>query len=329
MLTGVSAVALAVSCGGPSSSGGAPTQDANAGVDAGGLPDAPVGEEGSVSSAPEAGLPQDSAVAEASACPVPMPPLSVSVSKRVIPILLEASDAPPSDTAARVTTYGRVLGGIQRWYGEAMGATHQNATFHFESVRVLRSKYTRLQWDDFGENGYLYPNGTRSDPSGTCSMWYAARDELGSGGLLAAAGLPALGTAGVVYLSLATAGKNGACGGDGLAAFEGGLHDNFDVRCPDGRHDGCVRTCATPGTPKCDAYPDNTYDCAAVGAMAHEIGHGFGLPHGQDRIGADQTLCANKTLMDWWWMYDQGGPTLCDPDRRDLAASGYFAAPAP
>jgi hypothetical protein len=247
----------------------------------------------------------------APACLVDRPALDVGLGGgfRVFPIFLAASDAVASDTERRRDSFERAMRGIQRWYSASMGPEYQSATFQFEPVRVLASKFTRAQWDEYGAIGFLLPDGTRNNEgTGACGMWYAARGDLIANGLLRAAALPAIGSRGVIYVVVGGGGVNGSCGGGGLAASEAKLLDDVRTACPSGRFDACAT------------------DCRAVGAIAHELGHAFGLPHGMERA----TGCTGRSLMDAWWEYDRpGGATLCTEDRKDLSASGYFAEPRP
>ena len=93
---------------------------------------------------------------------------------------------------------------------------------------------------------------------------------------------------------------------------------------------GCRDTaggCHRGDTP--DACGNGGYACqvCAVGTACSELlGHAFGLIHGSMRTGAELAACKDNTLMDLWWEYDVG-PTLCEPDRQELADSGFFAVP--
>ena len=226
----------------------------------------------------------------------------VPPASRVIPIYITATDNTQDQLDRRTTTFENILGGIQDWYGETMGARYDRATFYFEPVRVLAGHYTSAQWLDFGRNGFLYPDGHRTSADGACAMWYGALYELQDLGLLADAGLPALGTDGVFYYVVNGGGDNGSCGAGGyLAASEAQLLDDAAQQCPTGRFDA------------------DAIDCRAPGAIAHEAGHGFGLPHAADR----PTCTGGPSVMDVWWLYDDGA-SLCEEDKADLAASGYF-----
>lgn len=174
--------------------------------------------------------------------------------------------------------------------------------FYHEPVRVFRGHYTKAQWDHFGTNGFEYPDGSKTADDGGCSMYYGALHELTTNGLLASAGLPPPGTAGLVYYAILGGGTNGSCGAGGfLAASELQLLLLAEANCPTGRKVG------------------NATDCAAVGAIAHEAGHGFGLPHTSDR-----QVCTNasRSVMQEWWLYDD--VELCDEERTDLVNSGFF-----
>jgi hypothetical protein len=168
-------------------------------------------------------------------------------------------------------------------------------------VRVLRGNYTRAEWDRFGTGGFEYPDGTKTEDGGGCSMFYGALHELTSNGLLERAGLPQPGTSGLVYYAILGGGTNGSCGAGGfLAASELELLELAEQNCPTGR------------------LVNGATDCVPVGAIAHEIGHGFGLPHTSERPNCAGT----PSLMVEWWLYD--GVGLCDEERTDLLSSGYL-----
>jgi hypothetical protein len=63
-----------------------------------------------------------------------------------------------------------------------------------------------------------------------------------------------------------------------------------------------------------------------VGALANHIAYGFGLRPPAERAEEDRALCERRTIMDEWWNYGRS-VTLCDPDKRDLLASGFVAGP--
>jgi hypothetical protein len=63
---------------------------------------------------------------------------------------------------------------------------------------------------------------------------------------------------------------------------------------------------------------ESATDCVSVGAIAHELGHGFGLPHTDERPNCAGT----PSLMYEWRLYD--GVGLCDEERTDLLNSGYY-----
>jgi hypothetical protein len=192
---------------------------------------------------------------------------------------------------------------VRTWYTEQL-ASRGNFRFYHEPVRVLGGNYTRAEWDRFGTGGFEYPDGTKTEDGGGCSMFYGALHELTSNGLLARAGLPQPGTSGLVYYAILGGGTNGSCGADGfLAASELELLELAERDCPNGR------------------LIDGAIDCVPVGAIAHEIGHGFGLPHTSERPACAGTL----SLMEEWWLYD--GVGLCDEERTDLLNSGYLYTP--
>ena len=220
--------------------------------------------------------------------------------KRVIPIYITASDESDADIATHVDTYNHIVAGIRTWYSDTIG--EPKVIFYAESVRVLRGHYTKAQWDDFGAHGFQYPDGHRTEDGGGCAMYYGAEFELKDNGLLADAGLPPLGTGGIVYYAINGGGLNGSCGAGGyLGASELQLLKLAQQNCPTGRNVG------------------GQNECSSVGAVAHEMGHGFGLPHGSDRPACTD----GPTLMDVWWQYDDGA-RLCVEDKTDLRNSGYF-----
>jgi hypothetical protein len=254
--------------------------------DVGGDPAAPTGDAGTV----------DTIEIDARASPDAAPP-----AKRVLPLYVAASDESAADISAHVATYDAIVDGIRSWYTDHLPGEPRVA-FYREPVRVLQGHYTRAQWDDFGVHGFVYPDGTRTAPDGGCAMYYGTLYELTDGGLLAQAGLPPPGSPDVLYYAIAGGGTNGSCGSGGfLGASELQLLLDAAQTCPSGR--------ATSGAS----------NCAPVGAVAHELGHGFGLPHGVDRPACTD----GPTLMDVWWQYEDGA-TLCTEDRADLRASGWF-----
>ena len=142
-------------------------------------------------------------------------------------------------------------------------------------------------------------------------MYYGAEYELANRGLLAAAGLPALGSSDVIYYAINGGGTNGSCGaGSYLSASEANLLTNVSRTCPTGRYSGGSAT-------------GETADCAPVGVYAHELGHGFGLPHCGDRA-----TCSGPSIMDRWWEFDlPTGATLTAEDRQDLFNAKWMFAP--
>jgi hypothetical protein len=216
---------------------------------------------------------------------------------RVIPIYLKATDAPAGQVDSVSATYQQMFDWVQRWYMLEM-ADQGYKTFRLEPVRVLPSPHTRAQWDTYSTT--CYPGQTNCDGTGGCSMWYAASTLLPQ--LLPAAGLPPIGSAGVLYYVVNGGGTNGSCGGGGLAASEEEVVTAIQMSCPTGHY-------ASGGT-----------DCSMIGVIAHEQGHAFGLPHAMDR---PEGCTGGPSVMDVWWDYDRGA-SLCDEDRADLEASGYF-----
>jgi hypothetical protein len=233
-------------------------------------------------------------------------------------VYLVATDTPGEAALERRDTMDRALAALQGWYREAVGGP----TFRFEPTRIFPSRWSRDEWDDFGRNGFLLDDRSRTDG---CGIWHAAADELG-GPRLADAGLPALWTSGVYYLVFGGGGTGGGCGAAGMAAVEEMLADRIRARCPNGRNDACARSCSetevlTDEDPWCteSTHQQSGYGCTGVGALAHEIGHGFGLPH-----CAERPSCTGDSIMDLWWEYDRG-VGLSAEDRVDLRASPWFA----
>jgi hypothetical protein len=232
----------------------------------------------------------------------PGTPDAAPPAKRVVPIYITASDEPEALVADHVATYNAIVGGIRSWYTDTLGSP--KVRFYAEPVRVMHGHFKRAEWDDFGMHGFKYPDGHRTEEGGGCAMYYGAEWELKDGGLLDAAGLPPLGSGNFVYYAINGGGMNGSCGSGGyLGASELQLLINAKANCPAGRKVG------------------DASDCSSPGAVAHELGHGFGLPH-----GADRPKCSDgPTLMDVWWMYDDGAK-LCTEDKADLRKSGWFFA---
>jgi hypothetical protein len=215
----------------------------------------------------------------------------------VIPVYLTATDTPAGDVEKNRATFEQMFAWVQTWYMLEM-ADHGYKTFQVEPVRVFPSPHTRAQWDTYGTT--CYPGQDDCDGKGTCSMWAAAYELLPP--LLAGAGLPPIGSEGVLYYVVNGAGTNGSCGGGGLAASEEKIITETQKNCPTGH------------------YADGASDCAMVGVIAHEQGHAFGLPHASDR---PEGCTGGPSVMDVWWDYDRGA-SLCEEDRADLEESGYF-----
>jgi hypothetical protein len=257
-------------------------------------------------------------------CELELAPIDVSPRGTVHLVYLAPSDALPEETARRVEIFARAFAAIQSWYGEAMGAEYDHRTFRYEPPIVFSSRYTRAEWASFGTDGF-----PPSREEG-CGMWYASWAELVDGGLLETAGMPPPSDPDHTYVAVGGGGWGGGCGASGLAAVEEGELDRIDARCPSGRDvPSCTRMCSDPSglassDPWCAEWPhfEEGYSCTCVGAFAHEVGHGFGLPHGTERPGGG----SGPTLMDMWWEYDRG-VTLSAEDRADLAASAFFAPP--
>src|SRR5690606_33420231 len=143
-----------------------------------------------------------------------------------------------------------------------------------------------------------------------------ARYELNDLGKLEARGLAPVGASSNLYFVLGGGGTLGSCGGGGLATTEletlvgvaagtpgeNPIGANLVERCPSGRADSC------------------STDCSAAGVIAHEIGHGFGLPHTDDRPAEDGCAGGSHLMQDWWNYGTSAG--LCEAERADLAASG-------
>ena len=216
----------------------------------------------------------------------------------VIPVYLTATDTPSDHVESVRATYQQMFTWVQTWYRLEMGADRGYKTFRVEPVRVFPSPHTRAQWDTYSTSGY--PGQDDPDGEGTCSMWAAAWELLPA--QLAGAGLPPIGSEGVLYYAIGGAGTNGSCGGSGLAASEEKVVTDTQTNCPTGR------------------YSSGGTDCATVGVIVHEQGHGFGLPHAMDR---PEGCTGGPSVMDVWWDYDRGA-TLCEEDREDLENSGYF-----
>jgi hypothetical protein len=281
----------------PDDDGGAPIghDPADAGIDSndGGQPFP--SRDGSVG-APDAGMVDPDPPGHLPDGPLP--------EKRVVPIFITASDESEADTARYVATYNNIMDGVRTWYTDQLRGMG-NYEFYHDPVLVLRGHYTKAQWDHFGTNGFEYPDGTKTADGGGCSMYYGSLHELTANGLLEGAGLPPPGTAGLVYYAILGGGTNGSCGAGGyLAASELNLLLLAEADCPAGRKVGDAK------------------GCTAVGAIAHEAGHGFGLPHTPDRPACTNGSNGGQSIMQEWWLYDDVG--MCDEERSDLIASGYF-----
>jgi hypothetical protein len=265
-------------------------------------------------------------------CDMPLVAPAVHPMDQVIAVYLAASDTPEADRQVRRTYFDRALTALKLWFGESMGPTYPNQTFRVSTTFVLTSQYTHAQWDDFALNGYHPPDGSTTK----CGLVDAAMDELGSGahlGLLASAQLPPIATLGVFYVVLGGGGWTGGCGNSAVSVVEELVADRVRTQCPNGVYDDCARNCFDQGglgdaDPFCKQYPANMpgYGCIFVGSLAVHLGVGFGLTPSAERTAADQTACLNNTIMDAWWQYGHG-VSLCEPDRRDLVGSMYFAAP--
>jgi hypothetical protein len=236
---------------------------------------------------------------------------------RVIPLYLAGADEPAAAIAQRTEVYTRTLLIIQAWYAAAMGASYHHATFGLEPVLVLRSHYTMAEWSDFQVSGF--PDPDSGTVSGFCNGWFAAVFDL-SHGVLEAAGLAGLFTPGVNYLVIAPA---GGCGAGGLSVVEEPILERIDAHCPEGHYGPSTSACDGATDPWCAPWPlyEAGYACAAVGALTHEIGHSFGLPHCGER-----PTCSGPSVMDLWWDFERG-VTLSAEDRQDLSTSPYFASP--
>jgi len=264
-----------------------------------------------------------------SVCGAPVPPLSVRPPKRVVTLYLAAPDTPVDDVLVRRAAFERALVAVQRWFAESMSPNYPVETFHFEPPRVVQSAYTRSEWFDFDENGFPAPDGTKV----TCGLWAAAQKELGENGVLGSLGLPPVGEAGTFYVVLAGGGVTHGCRGSSISVVEEMLADRVRAHCPNGVYDSCAKRCSDPGglgdaDPLCEVFPSNApgYGCMMVGALANHIAYGFGLRPPTERTEEERALCEGSTIMDQWWNYGRS-VTLCDPDKRDLVASGFVAGP--
>jgi hypothetical protein len=255
--------------------------------------------------APDGGVdaPGDAGLDAGDGTPVSPGPGELLPEQRVVPLFITATDEDRADTARYVATYDSIIAGVRTWYTEQLESLG-DVRFYHEPVRVLRGNYTRAEWDRFGTGGFEYPDGSKSEAGGGCSMYYGALHELTTNGLLERAGLPQPGTSGIVYYAILGGGTNGSCGSGGfLAASELQLLLLAEQSCPEGR------------------LVDGAVDCAPVGAIAHELGHGFGLPHTSER----PSCAGTPSVMEEWWLYD--GVGLCIDERADLMRSGYLYTP--
>jgi hypothetical protein len=239
----------------------------------------------------------DSLCADKGDCCVDVDTCEAQAGGVVIPVYLTATDTPAGDLEKVRAKYEEMFDWVQTWYMLEM-KDHGYKTFRVEPVRVFASPHTRAQWDTYSTS--CYPGQPGCDGTGGCSMWYAANKLLPQ--QLAGAGLPAIGSEGVLYYVIGGAGTNGSCGGGGMAASEETVVTNAIEMCPSGHY-------GTGGS-----------DCSSVGVIAHEQGHAFGLPHAADR---PEGCTGGPSVMDVWWDYDRGA-TLCEEDRVDLEKSGYF-----
>jgi len=231
---------------------------------------------------------------------------------RIIPVIVSAMDTDPEDLDAQVALFTRMLATIRDWYSEELGNDQPGKTFRFEPVRVLQGHFSRDEWDDFGDNGFVLPDGSRTASDGECAMLLGAEHELTVQKLLVNARLPALGTPGVLYAVALGGGRAGACGKAGrLAAIPLSVLTDTQDFCTTGRYGG-------------GAFDGSAADCRGPGTLAHELGHALGLPHCSDRPVCSGT----RSLMDFWWEYDQPlGATLSNEDRNDLMRSAWMTLP--
>ena len=261
------------------------------------------------------------------ACGAPAPRIEVRPPKRVVSLYLAGSDTPETDVQVRRAAFERALVALQHWFGNSMPTSYPFQTFLFEPPRVIRSRFTRAQWFEI-QSG----RGDADAAPPVCSLFGEVEREL-SAGALASLGLPPIGDPGVFYSVLAGGGATGGCMNRSLSVVEEMLADRVRAHCPNGVYDSCAKNCSDPGglgntDPICKDYPSNEpgNGCMMVGALAMHIGVGFGLVATPERTPQDRALCEGNTIMDAWWTYGHG-VTLCEPDRRDLAASGFFVAP--
>lgn len=221
------------------------------------------------------------------------------------PIVLLASDEPAELGPARAQSLMRVLTLIQTWFDTSMGATYA-----LPAVEVLQSRYSLAEWETFQATGY--PDPETGALYIDCVGYFVAWNEFSFYGLLGQSELPELYTPGVTYSVIAPA---GGCGAEGLSVVEVPVLDRIDAHCPNARYDGTTSACDGALDPWCAPPPlsQPEYACAAVGALAHEIGHSFGLPHCSER-----PTCTGPSIMDEWWEFERG-VTLSMEDQADLA----------
>jgi hypothetical protein len=226
------------------------------------------------------------------------PPAS-GLAARVRLLYVAASDETAGEIAVNVARLEQAITGIQGFYSDTMGAEYSFATFRFDPAVVLHSMTTKRDWGTCATDGLACPRDA-ADPSDRCHLWFAVKAVLREGGLLAGAGLPSLGTGGTHYHAAVAGADGGTCGAPAWLSVSGARLVERGARdCPSGRWDALAT------------------DCAPVGAIAHELGHGFGLSHCEGPCDAWGSIMWN------WTAYDRRA-TLDDAERAALAVSPFF-----
>jgi hypothetical protein len=245
--------------------------------------------------------PGASHVPDPSTRPDTAPPASELVA-RVRLLYVAASDETAGEVAANVGRLEQAIAGIRGFYSDTMGGEYAFATFQFDPAVVVRSATSKGEWETCARDGVACPRDA-ADPGGRCHLWFATKTVLREGGLLAGAGLPPLGTAGTHYHAAIAGAGGGTCGAPAWLSVSGArLVEDAARGCPSGRWDALATS------------------CAPVGAIAHELGHGFGLSH------CEGTCDSWGSIMWNWTAYDRRA-TLDDTERAALAGSPFFLPP--